>query len=61
MTFGFNIIFVTGLDNFTGGEIIKLNFLYGSGDYQNANIKHATLLPVNDLKQSRILTVVFDD
>lgn len=61
MTFGFNIIFVTGLDNFIGGEIIKLNFLYGSDEYQNANVKCATLLPVNDPKQSRILTIEFDD
>lgn len=61
MTFGFNIIFVTGLDNFTGGQVIKLNFLYGSGEYQNANVKCATLLPVNDPKQTRLLTIEFDD
>ena len=61
MTFGFTIIFDTGLNDFIGGEIIKLNFLYGSGEYQNANVKSATILPVNDPKQTRILTVVFDD
>ena len=61
MTFGFTIIFDTGLDNFTGGEIIKLNFLYGSGEYQNANVKYATLLPVNDQNQARLLTVEFDN
>ena len=61
MTFGFTIIFDTGLDNFTGGQVIKLNFMYGSGEYQNATVKCATLLPVNDIKQTRILTIEFDD
>ena len=60
MTFGFNIILDKELDNFIGGEIIKLNFLYGSGDYQNTNVKYATLLPINDPNQTRILTIEFD-
>ena len=62
MTFGFNIISDNNNGSFfTGGEIINLNFLYGSGDYQNADVKYATLLPVNDPNQSRILTIEFDD
>jgi hypothetical protein len=60
MTFGFNNILDRELDNFIGGEIIKLNFLYGSGDYQNTNVKYATLLPINDPNQTRILTIEFD-
>ena len=60
MTFGFNIIYDKELDFFTGGQAIILNFLYGSGDYQNANVKYATLIPVNDPNQTRILTIEFD-
>ena len=33
---------------FTGGEVINLNFLYCYGKYQNADVKSATLLPVNN-------------
>ena len=61
MTFGFNIIYDKELDFFTGGQAIILNFLYGSGDYQNANVKYATLIPVNDPNQTRILTIEFND
>jgi hypothetical protein len=62
MTFGFNIIYnEENKDFFTGGQVIILNFLYGSGEYQNANVKFASLLPVNNPNQTRILNIEFDD
>ena len=61
MTFGFNIIGDNNQSFFTGGQSIILNFMYGSGKYQNANVKYASLLPVNDQNQARLLTVKFDD
>ena len=61
MSFGFNKVSDNITIFFIGGQVINLNFMYGSGEYQNTNVKCATLLPVNDPKQTRILTIVFDD
>jgi hypothetical protein len=61
ITFGFNIIGNNNQSYFTGGQVINLNFMYGSGEYQNANVKYATLLPVNDQNQARLLTVEFNN
>ena len=60
MTFRFNIIGDNNQSYFTGGQVINLNFMYGSGEYQNANVKYASLLPVNDPNQTRILSVEFN-
>jgi hypothetical protein len=61
MTFGFTLIQDKNDFNYIGGQIINLNFMYGSGEYQNVNVKYATLLPVNDPNKTRLITVVFDD
>jgi hypothetical protein len=61
MTFGFTVIGNNNDNFYIGGQIINLNFMYGSGEYQNANVKSATLLPVNDPNQTRLITLVFDD
>ena len=61
MTFGFTVIGNNNDNFYIGGQVINLNFMYGSGEYQNANVKYATLLPVNDPNQTRILTIEFDD
>lgn len=61
MTFGFTVIGNNNDNLYIGGQVINLNFIYGSDEYQNANIKSATLLPMNDPKQTRLLTVVFDN
>ena len=61
MTFGFTLIQNKNDPNYIGGQVIILNFLYGTGDYQNANVKNATLLPVNDSNKTRLITVVFDN
>ncbi len=61
MTFAYNIIQNNNEYYYIGGQVIILNFMYGSGEYQNANVKSATLLPVNDPNQTRLITLVFDD
>jgi hypothetical protein len=61
MSFGFNKVSDNITNFFIGGQVINLNFLYGSDEYQNAKVKCARLLPVNDPNQTRILTIEFDD
>ena len=60
MTFGFNVVGDNNQSYFTGGQLINLNFLYGTGKYQNINVKLANILPVNDQNQTRFVTVKFE-
>lgn len=61
MSFGFNKVSDNITNFFIGRQVINLNFLYGSDEYQNAKVKSATILPINDSNQTRILTIEFDD
>ena len=61
MTFGFNVVGDNNQSYFTVGQLINLNFLYGTGKYQNVNVKLANILPVNDQNQTRFVTVKFEN
>lgn len=60
MTFGFTLFIANDVFNYSS-EVINLNFLYGSGKYQNANVKSATLTPVDNINQARVINIEFDN
>ena len=61
MTFGFNVVGDNNQSYFTAGQLINLNFMYGTGKYQNVNVKLANILPINDQNQTRFVAVKFEN
>ena len=56
LTFLFNSLNTPLLSFFEPGKTIKLNFLYGTGLFENIKVEYASLLPLGNIEKTRIIT-----